>query len=57
VGSCRREILDHVIALNEQHLRRLIQEYVTYYQYDRLHDPLEKDAPNRRKVEPRSSPN
>src|SRR5262249_48348417 len=28
VGSCRREILDHVIALNEQHLRRLIREYV-----------------------------
>ena len=24
VGSCRREILDHVIPLNEQHLRRLI---------------------------------
>ena len=24
MGSCRREILDHVIALNEQHLRRLI---------------------------------
>jgi putative transposase len=28
VGSCRREILDHVIALNEQHLRRLIRDYV-----------------------------
>ena len=32
VGSCRREILDHVIALNEQHLRRLIRDYVNYYQ-------------------------
>jgi hypothetical protein len=29
VGSCRREILDHVIALNEQHLRRLILDYLT----------------------------
>ena len=27
-GSCWREILDHVIALNEQHLPRLIREYV-----------------------------
>ena len=25
VGSCRREILDHVIALNEHHLRRLLR--------------------------------
>jgi putative transposase len=30
VGSCRREIRDYVIALNEEHLRRLIGEYVTY---------------------------
>jgi len=28
VGSCRRELLDHVIPLNEEHLRRLIREYV-----------------------------
>ena len=28
VGSCRRELLDHVIPLNEPHLRRLIGEYV-----------------------------
>jgi hypothetical protein len=28
VGCCRRELLDHVIPLNEQHLRRLIRDYV-----------------------------
>jgi len=32
-GSCRCEILDHVIALSEDHLRRLIREYVAYYKY------------------------
>src|SRR5262249_3374633 len=31
VGSCRREILDHIIALNEKHLRRLMRNYVHYY--------------------------
>jgi putative transposase len=54
VGSCRREILDHVIALNEQHLRRLIRDYVTYYHQDRIHDSLEKDTPNRRPIEPKA---
>ena len=51
VGSCRREILDHIIALNEQHLRRLIRDYVNYYHQDRTHDSLEKDTPDRRPVE------
>jgi putative transposase len=51
-GSCRREILDHVIALNEPHLRRLIRN-VTYYHQDRIHDSPEKDTPDRRPVEPR----
>jgi putative transposase len=55
VGSCRREILDHVIALNEQHLRRLIRDYVNYHHEDRIHDSLGKDTPRRRPVEPKPS--
>jgi len=55
VGSCRRELLDHVIPLNEPHLRRLIGEYVKYHHEDRIHDSLDKDAPNRRPVENRPS--
>ena len=50
VGSCRREILDHVIALDEKHLRRLIRDYVNYHHEDRIHDSLEKDTPKRRAV-------
>ena len=53
VGSCRRELLDHVIPLNEEHLRRLIRDYVSYYHQDRTHDSLEKDAPDRRPIEPK----
>ena len=26
IGSCRRDLLDHVIVLNERHLKRLISE-------------------------------
>ena len=55
VGSCRREILDHVIALNEPHLRRLVRDYVSYHHQDRIHDSLEKDTPSRRPVEPKPS--
>ena len=51
VGSCRREILDHVIALSESHLRRLIGEYVNYHHQDRTHDWLKKDTPQPRLVE------
>lgn len=56
VGSCRREILDHVIPLNEEHLRRLIRDYVNYHHQDRIHDSLEKDTPNRRLAEEKPSP-
>lgn len=51
VGSCRREILHHVIALNEQHLRRIIRDYANYHHDDRIHDSLDQDTPNRRAVD------
>src|ERR1700687_2813723 len=55
VGSCRRELLDSIIALNERHLYRLIRAYVDYYHEDRIYAAFEKDAPNRRAVEPKPS--
>ena len=56
VGSRRSELLDHIIPLNERHLRRLLREYVSYYNDDRIHDALNKDAPHGRRVEQRPSP-
>jgi putative transposase len=48
VESCRRDLLDHVIALSERHLRRLLADYVAYYHDDRTHLALEKGTPNGR---------
>ena len=45
VESCRRDLLDHVIAVNERHLRRLLFEYVRYYHEDRTHLGLGKGTP------------
>jgi transposase InsO family protein len=50
VGSCRRDLLDHVIALNECHLKRLMGEYVRYYHDDRTHLGLDKQTPADRKA-------
>ncbi len=52
IGSIRRECLDHVIVLDERHLRRILREYVDYYHSCRTHLSLQKDAPVSRPVEP-----
>jgi hypothetical protein len=48
IGSCRRDLLDHIIALNELHLRRLIWDYISYYHSyyysDRTRDSFKKDS-------------
>src|SRR5881628_1929864 len=48
VGSCRRELLDHVVALNESHLKRLLSSYARYYHQDRTHCGLQKQTPEKR---------
>jgi transposase InsO family protein len=45
VGACRRDLLDHLIVLNERHLKRLMTEYVRYYHEDRTHLGLNKETP------------
>jgi transposase InsO family protein len=53
IASLRKDCLDHVIAINESQLRRVIRSYVDYYHADRTHLGLEKDAPERRPIERR----
>jgi transposase InsO family protein len=55
VGSCRTELLDHVIVFNEAHSRRLVREYLRYYHEDRTHDGLGKDTPVKRPMERRKT--
>jgi putative transposase len=55
VESCRRDLLDHVIVLNEIHLRRLVGEYIYYYHIDLTHDGLGKVTPGGRSVKRRKS--
>jgi hypothetical protein len=55
VETVRRDLLDHVIVLNERHLHRLLSEFVAYYHDDRTHLGLGKGTPSRRV--PASKPN
>ncbi len=50
IGSIRREVLDHVIVLDEAHARRLLRTYRVYYNETRTHLSLSKDAPDGREV-------
>ena len=51
IGSIRRECLDHLIIMNEGHLRGILQSYVCYYNAQRTHLGIGKDSPERREVQ------
>ncbi len=52
IGSIRRECLDHVIVLNEDHLRRTLTEYFAYYHEARAHLSRDRNSPDPRSVQP-----
>lgn len=46
IGTLRRELLDHVIVLNEHHLQRLLGEFIEKYCHlARPHQGLGGDTP------------
>jgi transposase InsO family protein len=51
IGSIRRECVDHVIALGEVHLCRILTKYAAYYNEWRTHRSLNKDAPMHRAIQ------
>ena len=52
IGSIRRECLDRLIVLNETGLRKILDEYVRYYNEQRCHQSLEGNAPLPREPDP-----
>jgi transposase InsO family protein len=48
IGSIRRECLNHVIIINDKHLRGILKDYFRYYHESRTHLSLEKDPPQSR---------
>jgi putative transposase len=52
IGTIRRECLNHVIILNERHLRRILTDFLSYYHGVRPHMSLDHNAPQPRAVEP-----
>ena len=52
IGRIRRDCLDHVIVLNDRHLKRMLASYVRYDHSWRPHRAREMDSPNSRPVQP-----
>jgi len=46
LGSVRRECLDHLLVLGEAHLRRVLRQYVHYFNRDRPHQGLAQRVPD-----------
>ncbi len=46
IGTLRRDLLNHVIILNQEHLQRLLREYINeYYHIARPHQGLAGETP------------
>lgn len=55
IGSIRRECLEHMIIISDNHLRRVLSLYFDYYHNSRTHQSLGRNAPFPRDVEHRNN--
>ena len=53
VRTCREELSNHIIPLGENHVLRLLKDYVEYYNQDRRHMSLNKSPPIHRERQSR----
>jgi transposase InsO family protein len=49
IGTLRRECTDHIIPLSERHLGSVLREFVAYYNEERCHQALDRNAPVERR--------
>lgn len=52
VRTMRTECLDHIMVINESHLRRVLTEFAAYYNRDRPHRSLALQSPVFKPVQP-----
>jgi len=52
VGTLRRECLDYLIPLNENHLKWILREYITHYNQGRPHSALGPGIPEPPRLDP-----
>ena len=45
VGTCRREVLDHLLIFARGHLERVLGEFIEHYHHARPHQGLEQRRP------------
>ena len=51
IGTLKRELVDHVIPLNDKHLQKLLREYVNeYYNTHRTHQGINCETPDKTKT-------
>jgi len=56
VRSVRQECLDHLLIVNEWHLRRVLRDYVSHYNAERSHQSLAQQSPVPYPINPSSGP-
>src|SRR3954451_14861130 len=58
IGTFRRECLDYLIPINQQHLRRIVREFADYYNRGRPHSALGPGLPepNQATAPPKEQP-
>jgi transposase InsO family protein len=56
IRTCRTELLDRTLILNQAHLLHALREYETFYNHRRPHRALHAAAPQRPRPEPITEP-
>ncbi len=46
IGTLRRECLDHLIIVNERHLRHVLRDFIRHYNEARPHQTLQLQVPD-----------